>query len=122
MNGAAPEDRFGDRRSSGSRRMSALSNRGYPHQTTVERTSKMKKTIAAVLLILPLAACTQTQQGAAIGGLGGAAIGGAVGGTDGALIGGGAGLIAGALVGRAQENRNECIYSDGRGGTYRGAC
>ncbi len=82
----------------------------------------MKKTIVAVLLILPLAACTQTQQGAAIGGLGGAAVGAAVGGTDGALIGGAAGAVGGALIGRAQDNANQCIYRDARGGTYRAAC
>ncbi|WP_099864836.1 glycine zipper domain-containing protein [Pararhizobium haloflavum] len=81
----------------------------------------MKKSIAAVLLILPLAACTQTQQGAVLGGAGGAAVGAAVGGTDGALIGGAAGAVGGALIGRAQEN-NRCIYEDRYGRRYEAAC
>jgi uncharacterized protein YcfJ len=81
----------------------------------------MKKSIAAVLLILPLAACTQTKQGAAIGGLGGAAVGGAIGGTDGALIGGAAGAVGGALIGRASEP-NRCIYRDNAGRRYTAAC
>lgn len=81
----------------------------------------MKKTLAAIVLILPLAACTQTQQGAAIGGLGGAAVGGAIGGTEGALIGGAAGAVGGALIGRAQEP-GQCIYRDAAGRQYTAAC
>ena len=81
----------------------------------------MKKTIAAIALILPLAACTATQQGAAIGGLGGAAVGGAIGDTEGALIGGAAGALGGALIGRASES-NRCIYEDQYGRRYEAAC
>jgi outer membrane lipoprotein SlyB len=81
----------------------------------------MKKSLAAIVLILPLAAYTQTQQGAAIGGLGGAAVGGAIGGTDGALIGGAAGAVGGALIGRAQE-RGQCVYEDRYGRRYTAAC
>lgn len=81
----------------------------------------MKKTIAAVLLILPLAACTQTQQGAVIGGAGGAAVGAAIGGTEGALIGGAAGAVGGALIGRASES-NQCIYEDQYGRRYTAPC
>ncbi|VVT25115.1 glycine zipper domain-containing protein [Rhizobium sp. EC-SD404] len=82
----------------------------------------MKKTLAIALLALPLAACTQTQQGAVVGGVGGAAIGAAVGGTDGALIGGAAGAVGGALIGRASENNNQCIYEDRYGRRYTAAC
>jgi len=81
----------------------------------------MKKTLAAAILVLPLAACSQTQQGAVIGGAGGAAIGAAVDGTDGALIGGAIGAVGGALIGRANE-RGQCIYEDRYGRRYTAAC
>jgi len=84
----------------------------------------MKKLILVVPLMLPLAACTQTQQGAAIGGLGGAAIGAAVAGdaAEGAVLGGAAGAIAGALIGRAAENSSQCIYEDQYGRRYTARC
>src|SRR5690606_31373503 len=42
------------------------------------RGTTMKKLIVMMALLLPLGACSQTEQGAAIGGLGGAAVGAAV--------------------------------------------
>lgn len=85
----------------------------------------MRKAIVAFILILPLAACTQTQQGAVLGGAGGAAVGAAVAGsgnrTEGALIGGAIGATAGALVGRASE-RGQCRYRDSYGREYTAAC
>lgn len=81
----------------------------------------MKKTIAAIILILPLAACTQTQQGAVLGAAGGAAVGAAVDGTEGALVGAAVGGVAGALIGRAQEP-GQCIYEDQFGRRYTAPC
>jgi hypothetical protein len=87
----------------------------------------MKKTFIALALLAGVAGCTQTEQGAAIGGLGGAAIGAAVAGpgdrVPGAVIGGAVGAAAGALVGRAADRRsNQCVYR-GRGGReYLAAC
>ncbi|KQT82479.1 glycine zipper domain-containing protein [Aurantimonas sp. Leaf443] len=72
--------------------------------------------------ITALAGCTTedryTGGGAALGGLGGAAIGaGVTGNARGALIGGalgaGAGAIAGNVVGRQQSQPGYCRYSDG---------
>jgi hypothetical protein len=48
---------------------------------------------------------TETQKGALVGGLGGAAIGGIAGGRKGALIGGAAGAIGGAVVGNNREKK-----------------
>jgi uncharacterized protein YcfJ len=63
--------------------------------------------------IVALASCTTTQQGAAVGGLGGAAIGGIVGhqsghGVAGAAIGGAAGALGGAVVGNKMEQKKFC--------------
>jgi len=85
----------------------------------------MKKLVLIVPLLLGgVAACTPTQQGATIGGAGGAAIGAAVAGNslEGAVIGGAAGAIAGALIGRASEGSNQCVYSDQYGRRYSAAC
>ena len=73
----------------------------------------MKKvTVIALALLVPLAitGCTTTQKGAAIGGLGGAALGGIIGhqsghGVGGALIGAGAGALGGALVGEQMDKK-----------------
>lgn len=63
----------------------------------------------AVLTLLVLG-CTTTQKGAAVGGVGGAALGGIIGhqsghGVEGALIGGGVGAVTGALVGEKMETK-----------------
>jgi outer membrane lipoprotein SlyB len=83
----------------------------------------MKKFVILAALLLPLGACSQTEQGAAIGGLGGAAIGSAVAGdpVEGAVIGGAIGAVGGALIGNASE-RGECRYRDRRGRIYEARC
>ncbi|EKF19934.1 YMGG-like glycine zipper-containing protein [Nitratireductor pacificus] len=85
----------------------------------------MKKSILLVpALLLGIAACTPTEQGAAFGGASGAAIGALASGNkvEGAIIGGAIGTVAGALVGRASENRNRCIYRDEYGRRYEARC
>ncbi|CAN0653622.1 YMGG-like glycine zipper-containing protein [Nitratireductor aquimarinus] len=85
----------------------------------------MKKSLLIVpALLLGVAACTPTQQGAAFGGASGAAIGALASGNkvEGALIGGAVGTVAGALVGRTQENRNVCVYRDEYGRRYEARC
>ncbi len=85
----------------------------------------MKKLIVLMGLLVPLAACSQTEQGAAIGGLGGAAIGSAVASpgnrAEGALVGGAVGAVAGALIGSANEP-NRCRYRDRYGRVYVAQC
>lgn len=83
----------------------------------------MKKILVMMALLLPIAACSQTEQGAAIGGLGGAAIGSAVAGDplEGAVIGGAVGAVGGALIGSANE-RGQCRYRDRYGRVYAGRC
>lgn len=85
----------------------------------------MRTTIIAGTMLLALAGCTQTQQGAAIGGVGGAAIGSAVAGpgsrTEGALVGAAVGTVAGALIGRASE-RDTCYFRDRYGRRYVARC
>lgn len=87
----------------------------------------MKKTIVALTLLAAtaVAGCSQTEQGAVIGGLGGAAIGSAVASpgnrTEGALVGGAVGAVAGALIGRANEP-GDCYYQDRNGRRYIDRC
>ncbi len=82
----------------------------------------MKKMLAVVGMVLGIAACTPTEQGATIGGATGAAIGGlASNSVGGAIIGGAAGAVAGALIGRASES-GYCRYRDRYGRTYTARC
>lgn len=85
----------------------------------------MNKLILGLALLMPLAACSQTEQGATIGGLGGAAIGSAVAApgnrAEGALVGGAVGAVAGALIGRANEP-NQCRFRDRYGRVYVAPC
>lgn len=71
-----------------------------------------KNTFLLFLLMLSAASisCTTTQKGAALGGLGGAALGGIIGhqsghGVTGALIGAGAGAVGGALIGEQMDKK-----------------
>lgn len=91
----------------------------------------MKKMMMGAVagLLLVTAGCSQTERatgtGAAIGGLGGAAIGAGVGGGRGALVGGligaGTGAVVGNVIGRSQAG--DCIYRDQRTGErYVAAC
>jgi len=82
----------------------------------------MKKILIVASLILPLAACTQTERGAAIGATSGAIIGGAVtNDIEGAAVGAAVGGVAGALIGRASEP-GYCIYRDRYGRRYTARC
>ena len=83
----------------------------------------MKKAITILLLATALGACSQTEKGAAIGGLGGAAVGAAVAGdpVQGAVVGGAVGAVAGALIGHASES-GQCRYRDRYGRTYIARC
>ena len=85
----------------------------------------MKKLLLCAALMMPLAACSQTEQGAAIGGVSGAVIGSAVASpgnrAEGALVGGAVGAVAGALIGRANEP-NRCRYRDSYGRVYIAEC
>jgi hypothetical protein len=83
----------------------------------------MKKIMTILVLTMALGACSQTERGAAIGGLGGAAVGAAVAGdpVEGAVVGGAVGAVAGALIGLASE-RGECRYRDRRGRVYIDRC
>jgi len=83
----------------------------------------MKRTILVLSLLVPLVACSRTEQGAAVGGLGGAAIGAAVAGNpvQGAVVGGAAGAIAGAVIGHASE-AGQCRYRDRQGRVYVARC
>ena len=85
----------------------------------------MKKLVLYAALMMPLAACTQTQQGAAIGAGSGALIGSAVASpgnrTEGAIAGAVVGGVAGALIGRATEP-NRCRYRDTYGNVYIAEC
>ncbi|WEX78103.1 glycine zipper domain-containing protein [Sinorhizobium numidicum] len=82
----------------------------------------MKKILVVASLVLPLAACTQTERGAAIGAASGGIIGGAV--TNdvrGAAVGAAVGGATGALIGSASEP-GRCIYRDRYGRRYTAAC
>lgn len=83
----------------------------------------MKKILVLMALLVPLGACSQTERGATIGGLGGAALGAAVANdpVEGAVLGGAIGAVGGALIGRANE-RGECRYRDRRGDVYVDRC
>lgn len=82
----------------------------------------MKKIVAAVLVMLSVAACTPTEEGAVIGAVAGGAVGAAVGDTEGALVGAAVGGAAGALIGRASERPGQCYYRDSYGRRYIADC
>lgn len=82
------------------------------------------------LLILPLlslgvAGCATTDQNAALGALGGAAVGAAVSSdsdrTQGALIGAAVGVAASTLIGPAP-GAGQCYYRDAQGRRFVAAC
>lgn len=82
----------------------------------------MKMVLAALSMVFAVAACTPTEQGAALGGATGAVIGGlATDSVGGAVVGGAAGAVAGALIGRASES-NMCRYRDRYGRVYTARC
>ncbi|RRI02696.1 glycine zipper 2TM domain-containing protein [Mesorhizobium tamadayense] len=83
----------------------------------------MTKMMVLAAVLVALSACSQTEKGAAIGGLGGAAVGAAVANnpTEGAVVGGAVGAIAGALIGHASES-GQCRYRDRYGRVYIARC
>ncbi|ASP79304.1 YMGG-like glycine zipper-containing protein [Sinorhizobium meliloti] len=82
----------------------------------------MKKLLVVASMILPLAACTQTERGAAIGAASGGIIGGAISNdVRGAAVGAAVGGVAGALIGRANEP-GYCVYRDRYGRRYTARC
>lgn len=71
----------------------------------------MRKWILCLLMsVMALTGCTTTEKGAAVGGLGGAALGGIIGhqsdhGVEGAAIGGAVGAVGGMLVGEHADKK-----------------
>ncbi|WIY51702.1 hypothetical protein O9Z70_09385 [Devosia sp. YIM 151766] len=88
----------------------------------------MHKILIIAATALSLAACTTTQQGAAVGGIGGAVVGaGLTGGSVvGTAVGAGIGAVAGAAVGDAvryhDRSRNQCVYRDRHGREFIDIC
>lgn len=86
----------------------------------------MNKTILALpLLLAALAACTPSEQNAAIGALGGAAVGAAVSGDGdrekGAVVGAIVGVAASQLIGPAPQS-GKCYYRDQYGQRFIADC
>lgn len=81
--------------------------------------------LALPLIPLLLAACTPAEQNAAIGALGGAAVGAAVSSDSdkakGALIGAAVGVAASQLLGPAS-TPGDCLYEDQYGTQYVAPC
>ena len=77
------------------------------------------------LLALPIAACTPAEQNAALGGLGGAAVGAALSSESdrekGAVVGAIVGVAASQLIGPAPQS-GKCYYRDQYGNKYIAAC
>lgn len=68
------------------------------------------KILLVVVSAITLFGCTTTQKGAAVGGLGGAALGGIIGhqsghGGEGAAIGAAVGAVSGALIGEQMDKK-----------------
>lgn len=86
----------------------------------------MKKlfiTPLALASLLAVAACSPTQQGAAVGAAAGGVIGGvATGSVTGAVIGAGVGAVAGALVGQVAGQPDKCYYRDSNGDLFIADC
>jgi hypothetical protein len=77
------------------------------------------------LLILPIAACTPAEQNAALGAVGGAAVGAAISSdedrTKGAIAGAAVGVVASQLIGPAPQS-GKCYYRDQYGNRYIANC
>jgi hypothetical protein len=88
----------------------------------------MHKVLIIVATVLSLAACTTTQQGATVGGIGGAIVGASatggniVGTAVGAGIGAVVGAAAGDLIGRVQGSNDRCVYQRPDGTRYIDTC
>ncbi len=83
------------------------------------------KMLALPLMALSLAACQTEGQNAALGALGGAAVGAAVSSDDdrttGALVGAAVGVAASTLIGPAQ-TQGQCYYRDQYNRRFIAAC
>lgn len=88
----------------------------------------MHKFLIIAATALSLAACTTTQQGAVIGGVGGAVVGASATGGSllGTAVGAGVGTVVGAaagnVLGRVSGSNNICIYQRADGSRYRDTC
>ena len=84
----------------------------------------MKKLLLIGAALLSLSACTSTQQGAVIGGAGGAVLGSvATGGSAlGTVVGAGIGAVAGAAIGKVADQPGKCYYKNSRGQVYIDTC
>ncbi|MBS3847836.1 YMGG-like glycine zipper-containing protein [Devosia sp. J2-20] len=87
----------------------------------------MHKILILAATVLSLAACTTTQQGAAVGAGAGAVVGAVttgnvVGTAVGAGIGGVVGAAAGNLLGKRQGYDNQCVYERANGTRYYDVC
>lgn len=82
----------------------------------------MKKFALLAVVALSLGACQTSNQNAALGALGGAAVGAAVSdSTQGALIGAAVGVAASTLIGPAPQ-RGQCYYRDQNGNRFVADC
>jgi hypothetical protein len=84
----------------------------------------MRKLVLVLAVSAVLAACTNAEKGAVIGGVGGAAIGTAAGGNDvrNAIVGGAVGAVAGTLIGSAMDHPGYCRYRDRNGRIFEARC
>ena len=84
----------------------------------------MRNTFFAFMAVAVLAGCTNTERGAVVGGVGGAALGTLAGGNDvrNAIVGGAVGAVAGALIGKSTERAGYCRYRDQYGRIYEAPC
>jgi hypothetical protein len=93
-----------------------------------ERSDFMRKMMITFVAAAALAGCTNAQQGAVVGGVGGAALGTLAGGNDtrNALVGGAIGAVAGTLIGASMDRQGYCRYRDydrnGRAYIYEAPC
>lgn len=78
------------------------------------------------LILATLAACTPSEQNAALGALGGAAVGAAVSSdsdrTKGALVGAAVGVAASQLLGPVPQRAGKCYYRDQYGNRFIADC
>ena len=84
----------------------------------------MRKLFVTLVAVAALAGCTNAEQGAVVGGVGGAALGTLAGGNDvrNAIVGGAVGAIAGTLIGSSMDRQGYCRYRDQYGRIYEDRC
>src|SRR5262249_34333489 len=97
--------------------------RTLPHRKHARRTS-VRKLAFALVAAASLAACTNAEKGAVVGGAGGAALGTLAGGNDvrNAIVGGTVGAIAGTMIGAANDHPGYCLYRDRNGRVFEARC